>query len=90
MRGKLAIFGGVVLSLVLAVVAGPAMAGEAPETTMIDDCVAKKAAVEFPHKAHADMIECATCHDVHNAAGYDPLLRLPIENSALCYPCHQK
>jgi len=37
-------------------------ASQAPESVTIDDCVAKKAAVVFPHKAHAEKLECKTCH----------------------------
>jgi len=33
-----------------------------PEKVTIDDCVAKKTAVEFPHGAHAKVNECKTCH----------------------------
>ena len=35
-------------------------------------------------------LECATCHDVHNTAGNDHLLRLPLINSQLCLHCHGK
>lgn len=35
-------------------------------------------------------LECATCHDVHNKAGNDHLLRLPLINSQLCLHCHGK
>ena len=33
-----------------------------PEKATIDDCVAKKVAVEFPHAAHVKTLECKTCH----------------------------
>lgn len=35
-------------------------------------------------------VECATCHDVHNTVGYDHLLRLPTQNSEICFHCHGK
>ncbi len=38
-----------------------------PEKITIDDCAKKKAAVEFPHKAHFEVTECVTCH--HTAKG---------------------
>lgn len=34
----------------------------APDNITIDDCVNKKAAVEFPHKAHVDLAKCVDCH----------------------------
>lgn len=33
-------------------------------------------------------MECATCHDVHNKAGIDELLRVSNAGSALCLTCH--
>ena len=39
------------------------VAGNAPEKATIGDVQKVKAAVEFPHKAHADRIKnCAECH----------------------------
>ncbi len=35
-------------------------------------------------------IECATCHDVHNGAGFPNLLRMTMTGSALCLQCHGK
>jgi len=43
------------------------VAAEPPESATIDDCVDKKAAVEFPHAAHFELTECTTCH--HTAEG---------------------
>ena len=39
-----------------------------------------------------DQLECASCHDVHNAAGGGPvsLLRKDNNGSALCLTCHDK
>jgi len=57
-------------------------AKEAPETVKIDDCVAKKAAVDFPHGKHVKL-ECKTCH--HNQptlkAGTDEVVKP-------CGECH--
>ena len=53
---------GLGLGAMALLLAGVAMAGEAPEATTIDDCVAKKSAVEFPHAAHFEVTECTTCH----------------------------
>ena len=35
-------------------------------------------------------MECATCHDVHNAAGNPSLLTITNAASALCLTCHSK
>ncbi len=35
-------------------------------------------------------LECSTCHDVHDAAGIDKLLRVSNLSSALCLTCHDK
>ncbi|MCP5053918.1 MAG: cytochrome C [bacterium] len=35
-------------------------------------------------------LECSTCHDVHNKTSHDNLLRLPMNNSELCFHCHGK
>jgi hypothetical protein len=60
-----------------------ATAGEAPEAATIDDCVSKKAAVEFPHKLHFDTIECTTCH--HTQEGLTADSDMEVE---LCGACH--
>ncbi|HSO86725.1 MAG TPA: cytochrome c3 family protein [Draconibacterium sp.] len=38
----------------------------------------------------AGKMECASCHDVHNGAGFDNLLRKSNAASALCLTCHDK
>ena len=54
------------LGLVGAVFAATALvavpASQAPDKVTIDDCVAKKAAVAFPHGEHAKTIACGDCH----------------------------
>jgi len=35
-------------------------------------------------------MECSSCHDVHNEAGIDDLLRKSNAGSALCLTCHDK
>jgi predicted CXXCH cytochrome family protein len=37
-----------------------------------------------------DQVECASCHDVHNAAGQESLLLKSNAGSALCLTCHAK
>ncbi len=37
------------------------------------------------------LVECATCHDVHNTLSALPkLLRKPLQNSEICFYCHGK
>ncbi|NOY94794.1 MAG: cytochrome c3 family protein [Chlorobi bacterium] len=38
----------------------------------------------------AGQLECASCHDVHNGAGYSNFLRKSNSGSALCLTCHNK
>jgi predicted CXXCH cytochrome family protein len=38
----------------------------------------------------SDKMECASCHDVHNADGNDGLLRIDNSGSSLCLTCHDK
>lgn len=72
---------------VLVVLAGSTLiAGAAtpPEKVTIDDCVAKKAAVEFPHSAHVKAIaECKTCHHTQPA-----LTATSGEKVETCGSCH--
>ena len=37
-----------------------------------------------------NQLECASCHDVHNATGFDGLLRIDNAGSDLCLACHDK
>lgn len=37
-----------------------------------------------------NQMECASCHDVHNTAGLDPLMLMDNTNSELCLTCHTK
>jgi predicted CXXCH cytochrome family protein len=37
-----------------------------------------------------DQVECASCHDVHNAANQESLLLMSNAGSALCLTCHAK
>jgi hypothetical protein len=72
---------------VLVILAGTTfIAGAAtpPEKVSIDDCVAKKAAVEFPHGAHVKAIaECKTCHHTQPA-----LTATSGEKVETCGSCH--
>lgn len=35
-------------------------------------------------------VECSTCHDVHNTAAFENLLRMTMQGSTLCLHCHTK
>ncbi len=37
-----------------------------------------------------NQVQCASCHDVHNGAGNNYLLRIDNTGSALCLTCHNK
>ncbi len=37
-----------------------------------------------------NQVECASCHDAHNKAGINPLLRKSNAGSGLCLTCHSK
>ena len=36
-----------------------------------------------------DKLQCTSCHDSHNEQGNEKLLKLPLENNALCTACHK-
>ncbi|MCF8056188.1 MAG: cytochrome C [Desulfocapsa sp.] len=36
------------------------------------------------------LLECASCHDVHNNTGFDPMLLVDNTGSGLCLTCHNK
>jgi predicted CXXCH cytochrome family protein len=38
----------------------------------------------------SNKLQCPSCHDVHDEAGFPMLLRLSIQDSALCVTCHDK
>ncbi len=47
-----------------------------------------RALVFFGSDPSSKTVECATCHDVHNNAGYETMLRASMDNSQLCLICH--
>ena len=73
MRKSLVAIGIVIAALVFAMPTLAASAKDAPTDATIDGCMAKKSAVEFPHAAHFELTECATCHHTNDglAAGSD-------------------
>jgi hypothetical protein len=56
-----------------------------PEHITIDDCVNKKSAVEFPHAAHFDKMECSTCHHTQ-----ENLTKDSTEEVKPCSECHNE
>jgi len=58
-----------------------ASAASPPEHITIDDCIAKKSAVEFPHAVHFDKYECSTCHHTQED--------LTLETADQAKPCSQ-
>ena len=82
MRKSLLTLGLGIVAMLFAVVV---VAGEAPEATTIDDCVAKKAAVEFPHAAHYEVTECTTCHHTSEGLTADTAGGMEVQ---ACGACH--
>lgn len=76
----------VILLTVLALPLGAAvaLAHHGPETVTIDAAKDKKAAVEFPHAKHQEMVDsCVTCHHTQEGLTVDS----DIEVKA-CTTCH--
>jgi hypothetical protein len=71
-----ALFAMVIGSVALVAVAH----GDMPDVITINKAQAKKAPVVFPHKEHAEDIECTVCH--HTATGKD--------DAKSCFECHGK
>jgi len=81
MRRVLVVFG--VGTLVLLASSLTLPAAEMPETVTIDDCVAKKSATTFNHKAHLEVTECKNCHHTQEGLTADSG-----EKVELCGSCH--
>jgi hypothetical protein len=89
MRRKLIVLGGVALLAVFAAAGSfAATPKEAPDVVKIDDCVAKKAAVDFPHGTHAKAIACTTCH--HTQEGLTATSTLEVQTCASCHVAPEK
>lgn len=74
-----------VLFVLVAGLAAYAYAEGIPEKVTIDDCMAKKTAVEFPHKAHFEKTKCETCH--HDSKGLTAENYTEMEVKS-CGTCH--
>ena len=82
MRKSLLGFGLGVAAMLIAVVV---IAAEPPESATIDDCVDKKAAVEFPHAAHFEVTECTTCHHTTEGLIADSVGGTEVETGGTCH-----
>jgi len=82
MRKTLFGFGLGVAAMLLAVVV---IAAEPPESATIDDCVEKRAAVEFPHAAHFEVTECSACHHTQEDLTADSVGGMEVETCGTCH-----
>jgi len=73
------------LGIVAMLFAVVVMAGEVPDAATIDDCVAKKSAVEFPHAAHVEAAECTACHHTDEGLTADSAGGMEVQ---ACGACH--
>lgn len=83
MRKSFLGFGLMMMAILFSVGLFAATAKEAPEAITLDDCMDKKAAVEFPHKVHYEAFECTTCH--HTQEGLTADSDMEVET---CGSCH--
>lgn len=84
MRKSLVATSIVIVALVFALPALAATAKEAPTDVVIDQCMAKKSAVNFPHGAHLELTECTTCHHTNEGLTADSDMEVPS-----CVSCHK-
>ncbi len=83
MRKSLIATGIVIAALVFAMPTLAVTAKDAPADVTIDVCAAKKSAVEFPHAAHFELTECATCHHTSDGIAADSDMEVEA-----CTSCH--
>lgn len=60
------------------------------QPTTTDSGLGSTIAADMLFGAGNDQVECASCHDVHNAANQESLLLKSNAGSALCLTCHAK
>jgi hypothetical protein len=58
-------------------------ASEAPDSPVIGDCVNKRSAVGFPHKAHIELTDCTSCH--HTSEGLTAASDMEVPKCATCH-----
>ncbi len=71
--------------VLLAGFAAMAYAEGIPEKITIDDCAKKKAAVEFPHKAHFEVTDCVTCHHTDKGLTVDNYAEMEVKACGVCH-----
>jgi hypothetical protein len=82
------LLGLIVVALPVLGVAVLLAATAAPDDVVIDDCMKKKAAVEFPHKAHLDLAKCVDCHHTQEDLTADS--GIEVEKCADCHVTPEK
>lgn len=75
----------VIAAGILAVFSSVAGAVSPPVDITIDDCVAKKSAVAFPHELHFEKYECSTCHHTQ-----ENLTKDTADQAKPCSECHME
>ncbi len=70
---------------IFAIISAVAGFAAPPEHITIDDCVAKKSAVEFPHAKHFEHMECVTCHHTQETLSLETA-----DQAKPCSECHLK
>lgn len=70
---------------VLAATASLVALAEVPENITIDGCATKKAAVEFPHKAHFEFTDCVTCHHTTEGLTLEKAGEMEVASCASCH-----
>ncbi len=78
-------FNVLILFALLAGFAVMAYAEGIPEKITIDDCAKKKAAVEFPHKAHMEVTDCVTCHHTDKGLTAENVKDMDVKACATCH-----
>ena len=73
--------------LAMSAVALVAIATEVPENMTLAACQDKKAAVEFPHKAHFEYATCVDCHHTSEGLTAETMATMEV---ATCASCHVK
>ena len=81
------VFTGLLVLLATAALVAVAEEAKVPENITIDDCADKKAAVEFPHKAHFEVSDCGTCHHTQEGLTAETVAEMAVEK---CGGCHNE
>lgn len=88
MNKRLGTFGISCIAVLLTSMLYAMPASKAPDKVTIDDCVAKKSAVAFPHGEHAKSIACDTCH--HTQKGLKAGEATEVQTCGSCHTTPEK